>query len=59
MVNMYDLIIFPTIWLEGVVLGVKSKQKEAPDEDIEETNMLTGDTIDHFDETIEIREPQE
>jgi hypothetical protein len=58
-VNMYDLIIFPTIWLEGVVLGVKSKQKAAPDEDIEETNMLTGDTIDHFDETIEIREPQE
>lgn len=58
-VNMYDLIIFPTIWLEGVILGVKTKQKAAPDEDIQETNMLTEDTIDHLDETIEIREPQE
>jgi hypothetical protein len=58
-VNMYDLIIFPTIWLEGVILGVKTKPKTAPDENIEETNMLTEDTIDHFDETIEIREPQE
>jgi hypothetical protein len=56
---MYDLIIFPTIWLEGVILGVKTKPKTAPDENIEETNMLTEDTIDHFDETIEIREPQE
>ena len=56
---MYDLIIFPTIWLEGVILGVKTKQKAAPDEDIQETNTLTEDTIDHLDETIEIREPQE
>jgi hypothetical protein len=58
-VNMYDLIIFPTIWLEGVVLGVKTKHKAAPDKDIQETNMLTEDTIDHLDETIEIRESQE
>jgi hypothetical protein len=58
-VNMYDLIIFPTIWLEGVILGVKTKQKAAPDEDIQETNTLTEDSIDHLDETIEIREPQE
>jgi hypothetical protein len=58
-VNMYDLVIFPTIWLEGVIVGVKTKQKAAPDEDIKETNMLTEDTIDQLDETIEIREPQE
>ncbi len=59
MVNMYDLIIFPTIWLEGVILGVKTKQRAVPNEDIHETNMLTEETIDHLDETIEIREPQE
>jgi hypothetical protein len=58
-VNIYDLIIFPTIWLEGAILGVKTKHKEPPDKDIQETNMLTKDTIDHLDETIEIREPQE
>jgi hypothetical protein len=58
-VNMYDLIIFPTIWLEGVILGIKTKQKAATDEDIHETNKLTEETIDHLDETIEIREPQE
>ena len=58
-VNIYDLIIFPTIWLEGAILGVKNKKKEPPDEDIRETNMLAEDTIDHLDETVDIREPQE
>ena len=58
-VNMYDLIIFPTIWLEGIILGVKAKQKSASDQEIQETNVLAEEHIDNLDETIEIREPQE
>ena len=58
-VNMYDLVIFPTIWLEGVILGAKSRQKSAPDQEIQETNVLAEEHIDNLDETIEIREPHE
>jgi hypothetical protein len=58
-VNMYDLVIFPTIWLEGVILGAKTRQKSAPDREIQETNVLAEDHIDNLDETIEMREPHE
>jgi hypothetical protein len=58
-VNMYDLIIFPTIWLEGIILGVKTKQESAPVQEIQETNVLAEEHIENLDETIEIREPQE
>ncbi len=58
-VNMYDLIIFPTIWLEGVILGVKSKNRELSDEEIHDTPRLSDGPIDSFDETIRLREPQE
>ena len=58
-VNMYDLAIFPTIWLEGVIRGAKTKQKSAPDREIQETNVLAEEHIDNLDETIEIREPHE
>ncbi len=58
-VNMYDLIIFPTIWLEGVILGVKSKNREFSDEEIHDTPKLSDGPIDSFDETTRLREPQE
>ena len=58
-VNMYHLVIFPTIWLEGVILGAKSRQKSAPDQEIQETNVLAEEHIDNLDETIEMREPHE
>ena len=58
-VNMYDLVIFPTIWLEGVIVGAKTRQKIAPDGEIQETNVLAEDHIDNLDETIEMREPHE
>lgn len=58
-VNMYDLVIFPTIWLEGVIVGAKTRPKIAPDGEIQETNVLAEDHIDNLDETIEMREPHE
>jgi hypothetical protein len=58
-VNMYDLIIFPTIWLEGVILGVKSKNSELSDEELHDAPRLSEEPIDNFDDTIRLREPQE
>jgi len=58
-VNVYDLIIFPPIWLEGVILGVKTKRKATPDQQIRATNEFVEDPVDNLDETIELREPRE
>jgi hypothetical protein len=56
---MYDLVIFPTIWLEGVILGARSRQKSAPDKEIQETKVFAEERIDNLDEPIEAREPHE
>jgi hypothetical protein len=53
-VNVYDLAIFPTIWLEGIVLGTKGKKSDIPEND----SPLVEEAIDTFDETMEIKEPQ-
>jgi hypothetical protein len=58
-VNVYDLIIFPTIWLEGVILGVKSRNRGLSDEQLHDTSRLSEGPIDSFDDTIRLREPQE
>jgi len=58
-VNMYDLVIFPTIWLEGIIVGSRAKPTELSDPEIHETNALQEDAIDNLDETIEVREPRE
>ncbi|UCE54107.1 MAG: hypothetical protein JSV31_01290 [Desulfobacterales bacterium] len=58
-VNVYDLLIFPPIWLEGVILGAKTRQKATPDQKIRATKELVEEPIDNLDETIELRESQE
>ena len=58
-VNMYDLLIFPTIWLEGIILGSRQRQKDAPDREIQESNVLAEEHIDNLNDTIEMREPHE
>ena len=58
-VNMYDLVIFPTIWLEGLVLGARSRQKSVAGNENQETNVLAEEHIDNLDEPIELREQQE
>ncbi len=58
-INMYDLVIFPTIWLEGIIVGTKAKPTQLTEPEIHETNALQEDAIDNLDETIEVREPRE
>jgi hypothetical protein len=58
-VNVYDLAIFPTIWLEGIILGSRGKKVDIPDADFSEDSPLVEEAVDSFEETLKIKEPQE
>ena len=58
-VNVYDLAIFPTIWLEGIILGSKSKEMDIPEAELSEDSPLIEEAVDGFEETLKIKEPQE
>jgi hypothetical protein len=60
-VNVYDLAIFPAIWLERVVLGSKSKKLDMLAAEPPEDSPLIEEAvdIDSFDKTLEIKEQQE
>jgi hypothetical protein len=58
-INLYDLIIFPSIWLEGVLTGSKGKRREPAEEQLFEDNGITEEAVDSLNDTIEYKEPQE
>ena len=58
-VNVYDLAIFPTIWLEGVILGSKSKKTDISETEIPEDSPLIEEAVDAYEETMKIKEPPE
>jgi hypothetical protein len=58
-VNVYDLAIFPTIWLEGIILGSKGKEMDIPEVELSEDSPLIEEAVDGFEETLKIKEPQE
>jgi hypothetical protein len=58
-VNVYDLVIFPAIWLEGIILGSRSKKMDLSEAEPDEDSPLVEETIDSFEETLKIKEPQE
>ena len=58
-VNVYDLAIFPTIWLEGIILGSKGKKMALSEAEFSEDSPLVEEAVDSFEETLKIREPQE
>ena len=45
-INLYDLLIFPSIWLEGVLTGFKTNKNEAGEEQLYEGGRITGEVID-------------
>ena len=45
-INLYDLLIFPSIWLEGVLAGSKTNKNEAGKEHIYGDGSTTGEVID-------------
>jgi len=58
-INLYDLIIFPSIWLEGVLTGSKGKRRVPAEEQLFEDGGITEEAVDNLDDTIEYKEPQE
>ena len=58
-VNVYDLAIFPTIWLEGIIMGSRGKKMDIPEADLDEDPHLVEEAADSFEETLTIKEPQE
>jgi len=45
-INLYDLLIFPSIWLEGVLAGSKTNKNEAGEKHLYEVGRVTGEVID-------------
>jgi hypothetical protein len=58
-VNVYDLAIFPAIWLEGIILASKGKKMALSEGEIPEDSKLVEEAVDSYEETIKIKEPQE
>jgi hypothetical protein len=58
-INVYDLAIFPTIWLEGVILGSRGKKTDVSEAEIPDDSPLVEEAIDTYEETLKIKEPQE
>jgi hypothetical protein len=58
-INLYDLIIFPSIWLEGVITGSKGQKKEPAEEQLFEDGGITEEAVDNFNDTIEYKESRE
>jgi hypothetical protein len=45
-INLYDLLIFPSIWLEGVLAGSKTNKNEAGEEHLYGGGRITEEVID-------------
>ena len=57
-INLYDLIIFPSIWLEDVITDPKSRRKEPAEERLFEDGGVSEKTVDNFNDSIEYKKPQ-
>ena len=58
-VNLYDLVIFPSIWLEGVIVGPRTKSNETSQEQLYEDATTTEEAIDNFNDKLDYKEQQE
>jgi hypothetical protein len=53
------LLIFPSIWIEGVLTGSKGKRTVPTEEQLFEDGDITEEAVDNLNDTIEYKEPQE
>jgi hypothetical protein len=58
-INVYDLAIFPTIWLEGVILGSRAKKAGISEAERPDDSPLVEEAVDAYEGTLKIKEPQE
>jgi hypothetical protein len=52
-VNLYDLLIFPSIWLEEVIVGTKTKKKDVSEEQIFEDGGVAEEAIDNIEDELD------
>ena len=58
-VNLYDLLIFPSIWLEGVIVGSRKKREDVSEERLFEDRAVAGEAIENIKDAIDYKEHQE
>jgi hypothetical protein len=58
-INLYDLLIFPSIWLEGLIAGSRSKGKEIYEEPLFEDRTVPEEAVDNFEGTGDYPERRE
>jgi hypothetical protein len=57
-INLYDLLIFPSIWLEGVLAGSKMNKNEADEEQHYSGGRITEEVIDRKKDTVAYKRHQ-
>ncbi|MDB4264764.1 hypothetical protein N9893_01735 [bacterium] len=57
-VNLYDLIIFPSIWLEGVIAGPRAGSNPGPRDPLNEKGAITEQVPDNSSPEINYKDPQ-
>ena len=58
-VNIYDLLIFPSIWLEGVIVGSKTKNDDTSEELPYKDITITEEAIDKINDPLDYTEQHE
>ena len=58
-VNFYDLLIFPSIWIEGVIVGSKTQYNDIPQEQLYKDRTITGAAIDNVHDNFDYNEQPE
>jgi hypothetical protein len=58
-VNLYDLIIFPSIWLEGLIAGPRGRNDSGPRQMVYEEEVIKEGAPESINDTLEFNEQQE
>ena len=58
-VNLYDLLIFPSIWLESVIVGSKTKKEDVAHQPLLEDGSVAEEAVDNFRGAVEYKEQQD
>ena len=55
-INLYDLLIFPSIWLEGVIVGSRPKRNDVPEEPLFDDGAVAEEAVDNYKGTVDYPE---
>ncbi len=58
-INLYDLIIFPSVWLEGVIVGSKTKKTAGLEEELFEDGAVAEKPRARLNDGIDYKESQD